>query len=236
MDQDALFQSYYALYRTEADTPNDSDDEYVIFNLLTAEAIQRWSNYDNTFWKELFETAQRDGSADLSIEANTTEYDAPTNMQEAGGFLRLYDNNNVTQQRIPIIEPQDAQFRDDLESYCYFIGDPNNGFSLEINPVPNSAIVGLNMDYIYYKQPTYFTQGTDVSEMSMPFFIVHRCLANRFRGSRNPYYTAAKNDAEDILKTMQMTNNSGNWSDPWKLADNSGSQWGIPIGGNGLLS
>lgn len=235
MDEDFLFKIYYGLYRTEADTPNSADDEYVIFNLLSAEAIQRWQNYDNTFWKELYQTAQLDGSADLTIETNTTEYQAPSNMQSAGGFLRLYDNNNVTQRRIPIVEPQDAQFQADTTAYCYFIGDPNNGFNLMLNPNPDSAIVGLNMDYIYYEQATIFANGTDVSEMSQPMFIVHRCLANRFRGSRNPYYTSAKNDAEDILKTMQMTNTSGNWSDPWKLADNSGSQWGAAVGGNGLL-
>lgn len=235
MDLTALFAAYYFQYRTEADTPNSSDDEFIIFVGLADEAIKRWANYDNTYWKELFDTAQSDGSADLTIDANTTQYDAPDNMQEAGGFLRLYDNNNVTQRRIPILEPQEAQFQSDLSAYCFFTGDPTNGYTLNLNPNPDSAIVGLNMDYVYYKQPTPLVNPTDVSEMPQPYFIVHRALANRFRGSRNPYYTAAKNDAEDVLKTMQMRNNSGSWANPWKLADNSGSEWGMAVGGNGLL-
>lgn len=235
MDTDALFASYYFQYRTEADTPNDADDEFIIFVGLAKEAVARWANYDNTFWDELFDTAQVDGSGDLTITAATTEYAAPSNMQEAGGFLRLYDNNNVTQRRIPIIKPQEAQFQTDLTAYCYFIGDPSNGFNLILNPTPDSSLVGLNMDYVYYKQPTYLVNATDVSEMAQPMFIVHRSLANRFRGSRNPYYTSAKNDAEDILKTMQMRNNSGSWADPWSLVDHSGSSWGQAIGGNGLL-
>lgn len=231
MDLDLLFQQYYFQYRTEADTPNDQDDEFIIFVGLANEAINRWANYDNTFWDELFDTAQSDGSADLTVEANTTQYAAPGNMQEAGGFLRLFDNNNVTQGRIPIVKPNEAQFRSDLSAYCYFVGDPNNGFTLNVNPIATTAQVGLNMDYVYYKQPTLLANANDVSEMPQPYFIVHRALANRFRGSRNPYYQSAKNDAEDVLKTMQMRNNSGSWADPWKLADNSGSTWGQPVGG-----
>lgn len=239
MDLQTLFQQYYYQYRTEDATPDVGSSEYVIFTGLAQEAVNRWANYDNTFWKELFDTAQNDGSADLVVTANTTAYNAPNNMKLAGGYLRLYsivNGVNTTQVRIPIVEPQDVQFQNDLAVYCYFIGDPNNGFTLNFNPEPITSWVGLNMDYVYYKTPTILVNPTDVSEMSEPYFIVHRALANRFRGSRNPYYTAAKNDAEDVLRTMQLTNNSGNWADPWKLADNSGSQWGVPIGGGGLIS
>lgn len=226
MDFDAIFAAYYTQYRTEAVTPASTDDEYTIALGLANEAINRWANYDNTYWKQLFGTLQLNGDGDNVIATATTQYAAPSDMQEAGGYLRLYDSNNVTQQRIPIVEPQDAQFRNDNTSYCYFIGDPGNGFTLIINPVPSTAMVGLNMDYVYYRQPTLMTAGSSITEMPEPYFIVHRMLANRFRGSRNPYYQSAKTDAEDVLKTMQMTNNSGNWANPWSLADNSGSTWG----------
>lgn len=235
MDEDALFAIYYVLYRTEADTPNDSDDEYVIFDLLTREAIQRWSNYDATFWRELYNTLQVAQDGDLVIGTNQTEYATPSDMRKAGGFLHLTNDQGVTMQRIPIVEPNQAQFLDDLASYCYFIGDPNNGFTMILNPTPTSEMVGLNMNYVYYSIPDLFTTGTDVPQMTQPMFIVHRCLANRFRGSRNPYYTSAKNDAEDILKTMQAENNSGNWADPWKLADNSGATWGRDNSTQGIL-
>jgi hypothetical protein len=51
-------------------------------------------------------------------------------------------------------------------------------------------------------------------------------LAQRFRVSRNPYYSSALRDAEDALRIMQMDNNSGNWADPWSVPDRSGSVWG----------
>lgn len=236
MDLDTLFQQYYFQYRTEAQTPGSTDDEYIIFTGLANEAINRWANYDNTFWKELFDTAQNDGSADLTVESATQQYDAPDNMQNAGGFIRIYDNLGNTIRRLPIIEPQDVQFQADIAQYAWFQGDPNNGYLLNINPTPDNVIVGLNLDYVYYKQPTLLASGSDVSEMAEPYFIVHRALANRFRGSRNPYYQSAKADAEDVLKTMKMTNDSGNWSNPWSLADHSGGIFGTETGQNpGLL-
>jgi hypothetical protein len=236
MDLSLLFQQYYFQYRVEAVTPPVTDDEFTIFVGLANEAINRWSNYDNTYWKELFDTAQIDGTADLVIAANTIQYAAPSNMREAGGFIKIYDSSTgATLRRIPIIEPQEAQFKADLSLYCYFTGDPNNGFTLNINPEPDNVIVGQPFDYIYYKQPTLLSSPSDTTEMSEPYFIIHRALANRFRGSRNPYYQSAKNDAEDVLKTMQMDNNSGSWANPWKLADNSGSQWGTDQGTLGLM-
>ena len=97
---------------------------------------------------------------------------------------------------------------------------------MNLNPAPPSSLNGKSIDYIYYKQPTEFTTGTDVTEMSNPYYIVHRMLANRFRASRNPYYQSANNEAENALRVMQMSNNSGTWANPWKLADNSGSVFG----------
>ena len=232
MNLDEMFAQFYYLYRTEALTPLSTDDEYTIFTGLSNEAINRWANYDGTYWKELFDTAQVDGTAVLTIAANTLTYAAPTNMKEAGGFVKVYDaTTKTTLRRIPIIEPQEAQFKSDLSVYCYFTGDPNNGFTLNINPEPDNVIVGKPFDYIYYKQPSLLAEGSDTTEMSEPYFIIHRALASRFRGSRNPYYKDAKSDAEDVLKTMKMDNDSGSFANPWKLADNSGSVWGGSVGG-----
>lgn len=231
MDFDTIFSVYYNLYRAEADTPASTDDEYVVALSLSKEAITRWSNYDGTYWKELFTTLQDSTQVSpalvTTITAGTSTYTAPTDMREAGGFVKLLDADGRTVQRYPIIEPEQAQFKGDDSTYCYFTGDPNNGFVLHLNPTPGASLDGLEIDYVYYKKPTYFATGTDKTEMADPMFIVHRMLANRFRVSRNPYYSSAKIDAEDCLRTMQADNNSGNWADPWKLQDSSGSVWGL---------
>lgn len=230
MNLDNLFAQYYFQYRTEAQTPADSDDEFIIFVGLANEAINRWANYDNTFWKELYDTNVSDGTGDTVLTTSLT-YATPTNMRASGGYIRVYDpTNGQTKGRIKIMEPQDAQWQSDTAPYCFFTGDPNNGYTLHINPVQVAPLLGMTFDYVYYKFPDLLANSTDFPQMSQPYFIVHRALANRFRGSRNPYYTAAKNDAEDVLKTMQMENNSGNWGDPWKLADHTGGTFGSSVG------
>jgi hypothetical protein len=234
MTFDEIFEAYYTLYRLEADIPASDDDEYVIAIPLANEAVKRWAAYDATYWKELFTTLRLSGET-TTIATDQTEYDAPDDFKEAGGFVKVLDSNNNTIRTYAIIEPQDAQFKGDMTQYCFFTGDPGNGFTLHLNPAPDSSVDGMTLDYVYYKQPTLFTTGADVTEMSEPYFIIHRMLANRFRGSRNPYYGSAKADAEDVLRTMQMANNSGNWSDPWKLADNSGSTWGAPSGDQRII-
>lgn len=225
MDFDAIFISFYTQFRVDAQIPDSTDDQYVIAMRLANEAISWWQHYDGTYWKELFDTYQNSGDGQTA-STGVTQYDAPSDMVEAGGYTRIIDSNGNTVRTYPIIEPHEAQFKIDRGQYCYFTGDPTNGFVLNLNPSPDSAIDGMNIDFVYYKAPTQFTTGTDVTEMSNPYFIVHRMLANYFRGSRNPYYQSAQKDAENVLRIMQAENNSGSWANPWKLQDNSGAVFG----------
>lgn len=231
MTYDDIFTAYYTLYRAESTVPTNADDEYTIGMRFANEAVNRWSSYDNTYWKELFTTAQTTSTGGVvTITTGTKTYAAPTAMKEAGGFVKILDANSNTVRSYPIIEPQEAQFKSDAGYYAYFTGNPTGGFTLHINPSPDSSVNGLKIDYVFYKKPTSFTAGSDATEMSDPYFIVHRILGNRFRASRNPYFQSAIDDAEDLLRMMQLANNSGTWANPWALADTSGSIWGTEMG------
>lgn len=289
---DDIFSAMYTLYRAEATVPTSSDDEYTIGMRFANEALYRWANYDGTYWRELFETNQNDGSGSQTIVTNTTTYAAPTNMKEAGGLIKIKNSQGNTVYTYPIIQPQEAQFKGYDSTYAFFTNSPvyyttgtasqsdttvtgigtswtsamegmqfvfvtgqtatitavasstsltvsvsqtvtsstyrilTKGFTLNLNPAPNSSINGMDIDYVYYKKPTLYTSGESRSEISDPYFVVHRMLAQRFRASRNPYYSSAFKDAEESLKVMQFDNNSGTWADPWKLPDNSGSMFG----------
>lgn len=229
MNAGQLFDAYYKQYRNEATSPSTSstnpDDEWTIFLGLANEAINRWANYDGTYWKELFTTLSNEGES-ITVQQNVTDYDAPDNFKEGGGFVSVKDSNGNTVRTYAIKEPNEVQFLTDASQYAWFYGDQVNGYTLRLNPVPDSSVNGMTMDYAYYKTPSLFTTATDVTEMPEPYFIVHRALWSRFRGTRNPYSNEAKADAEDVLKTMQLKNNSGNWADPWSLADNSGTVFG----------
>lgn len=231
---DNIFTMFYRLYRAEATVPSSSDDEYIIGLSLANEAIARWANYDGTYWKELFTTAQTNSTGGVvTITTGTKSYAAPTAFREAGGFVKILNSSGNTIRSYQILEPQEAQFKNDGDTYCYFTTAAGGGATLHLNPAPDSAVNGMAIDYVYYKKPTELTTGGDTTELLNTEYIVHRMLANRFRASRNPYYTSALRDAEDALKTMQMDNNSGSWANPWKLQDNSGSIFGRDSTDNG---
>lgn len=102
----------------------------------------------------------------------------------------------------------------------------SRGNKLHINPAPTAALDGKYIDYVYYKYPTLFTDGTSTTEMKNPYFIVHRMLAMQFRAARNPYYSSALKDSENTIRLMQLDNNSGSWDNPPSLTDNSGTTFG----------
>lgn len=222
-----IFTAYYQMFRGEADVPAITDDEYTLALTLANRSLNRWANYDGVYWKELWTTNQTDGTGVQTITAGTTSYAAPTNMREAGGLVQIKDTDGNIRTTFPVIEVNEIQFKDQNSTYCYFTGNPTTGFTLHLNPVPDSSIDGMDIEYAYYKKPTEYTVGADESEISNPYFIVHNMLADRFQIERNyGSYQIAKRDAEEFLKNMQQDNNSGTWANPFSIPDNSGSAWG----------
>lgn len=227
MTFDQIFTEFYTIYRAEATVPASTDDEYTIAMRFANNALNRWANYDSVYWKELFTTNQVDESGAQTIVTSQTDYDGPSNMREAGGMIKVLDSSNKVVQTYPILDPQEVQFKGDNSTYAYFTGDPSNGFTLHLNPAPTSSLNGKSIDYVYYKNPTEFTTGTDVTECPNSRFLINHMLANRFRASRNSLgYQTSLRDAEEALKNMKQDNDSGNWGNPWKLADRSNTVWG----------
>lgn len=225
MDFDDIFTAYYSLYRGTATIPSSTESEYTIGMRLANEAIKRWASYDATMWHELFTTLSLAGEG-VTVTTGTTQYDAPDDFQTAGGHIKLLNSDNTVFQTYPILEPQEVQFKSTEGTYAYFTGSPAENYVLNLNPTPTSTQNGKTIDYVYYKTPTLFESGSDITEMSDPYFIVHRMLANRFRASRNPYYEDALRDAENALGMMKMRNDSGTWANPYSVADRSGTIFG----------
>lgn len=223
MTYDEIFAQYYTLYRAEATTPDSSDDEYIIGMRLANEALNRWANYDGMYWPQLFALSGGSTGGVVTTTSGTRAYLTPTDFKEAGGWINI-NSAGTRQSLIPIIAPEEAQFRVPDSSYAYFttIAGGRQQLNLSLDP----GTTGSSIDYVYYKKPTQYTTGSSVSEIPNPDFIVHRMLANRFRASRNPYYTSALRDAEDALKNMKIDADSGTWANPWQVADRSGTQWG----------
>lgn len=224
-----IFTQYYRMFRGEADVPGTTDEEYTLGVALANNALSRWASYDGTYWQSLYDTNQSNGSGTQTITSGTSSYSAPTNMREAGGWVLIKDSSGNTQKHYPIINPEEVQFKADNATYAYFKGNPTAGFTLYLNPAPESSLNGMDIDYTYYKKPTeYTTTTTSTSEIPDPWFIVQNMLAQRFQIERNyGAYQIAKRDSEELLKAMQMDNNSGTWANPFQLPDNSGTNWGV---------
>lgn len=228
MNFEQIFAAYYTQYRGESEVPASTDDEFTIALRLANEAIDRWEHYDVTYWDELWTTLSRAEDGDSTISSAIT-YTAPENLREAGGTLRVLDTDGSIIISYPIVQVQEIQFMDQNAQYAYFTVANQEGEAptMTLSFVPSATITGKTWDYDYYKQATKFTTGNSRTEMKRPYFIVHHMLANRFRVSRNwSAYQTAKRDAEDILRTAQADQNSGSWTNPWKLPDRSGSSWG----------
>ncbi len=227
---DNIFMLYYTLYRMEATTPSSSDDEYTIGLTLANEAKSRWEDYDGVYWEQLFSTAQTFSTGGVVIiTSGTSSYLTPTAFKQAGGFVKIKNSNGNTVRFYPIIEAHEAQFKGDFGHYAYFTSVAGGLFTLHINPVPDTSINGMAIDYVFYRKATEFTTGTDKTECPNAEFMAHRMLCMRFMGSRNPFSSAAERRSEDMLKIMKMRNDSGSWANPWVLPDNSGAQFGAAI-------
>lgn len=224
MDLDDIFAAYWTLYRGESEIPANTDPEYTIAKNLFKEGVNHWETYDGTVWRELYAHFKDEDGA--TITAGATDYDAPGNYKKAEGDVKVLDANDKTLARYPVIDIREVQFKPDGATYAYFSGNRADGYILHLSPAPTSALNGMRIDYPYTKRATELVSGSDVPEMSDPYFLVHRALANRFRSTRNPYTDDAKQDAENSLGKMKVDNDGGSVGDPPSLKDHSGSSWG----------
>jgi len=120
MDYDDIFAAYYTQYRAEAQIPDNTDDEWTIGLQLANEALNRWANFDSTYWKDLYTTLQLDNGGSQTLVTAQTTYLAPQNFREAAGNIFVKDNAGLVVSQYPIIEPQDVQFKDSNRPYAWF--------------------------------------------------------------------------------------------------------------------
>lgn len=170
---DEIWTAFYSEFRADSDVPVSTDDEYTVGMRLANEAINRWANYDNTYWKELFTTCQLDGGGSQTITTGTTTYLAPGNFREAGGFVRVKNTNGYDAQTYQIIEPQEVQFQSPTSEYAYFVRGQNyysTGTVSQATTVVTgvgttftSAMVGMQVQYASGETATITAFGSMTS-------------------------------------------------------------------------
>lgn len=226
MDFQSIFSEYYTQLRGDSDIPDSTDDEWKIAIQLCNQSIRRWDRIDGILWNELFALLSDADDGDTTVVTGITDYEVPTNFRKPGGWVMYIDSSGNTVKRLKVVQPYETQLYTDTSDWAYFSGDPNNGFTLHVNPAPTTAESGLTLQYMYYKKPTYLTTsetGTTLLEMNDPNFVVQDMLASRFRSTRVwPAYQTARKDADQSLSNMINDNAAGTNFNNWHVPDSSG--------------
>lgn len=232
MNFEAIFKEYYAIFRGQASNiPSPGEREHTVGLQLANNAIKKWDRADGTLWRELWTTAQVDGSGDLTVSAGSSEYSAPTNMRKPPAFVKLV-NSDGGYTRVKVVDPHEIQnFGSGL--VAYFTGSANKGYTLHLDG-NLSSVDGFSIDFPYIKKPTMMTANTSKPDMSDPNFMIHDMVATRAANARNGFlYKTSKADATVALQNMKIENNSGTFGNSDNLGD-AGAGFGTIGGSNDI--
>ena len=205
MDFDAIFEEYYPLFRGQSSSiPTETAPEYQLGIVMANNAIRKWDRTDGVEWNELWTTASLDGTGDIILSENNTEYSAPTNMRKPPAFIYVGDTSHV----VTVIPSRDAEKYGFTSAVAWFTGSANKGYTLNFNP--SGSFNDVAVDYIYMKKPQMITRGRDKPDMSDPNFMIQDMLASRFANLRNGFgYKIAKQEATTALQNMKIENEGG---------------------------
>ena len=198
MTENEIINSIYYLVEVDSEPWGTADDEYLTARGLANIAIDRWEKYENTTWNELF--AKYSDYESNNVTTDSYSYNCPDDFVRPCSFIRvngeLYD----------VKKPQEiSSLKESSERWVYFMGNPNDGYTLNFNP-NLTMIPDQTLDFEYYKSATKFTASTDVTEIPDPYFIVYFVAAHMGdEGINTDYFQMA----EARLEQMATVNMSG---------------------------
>lgn len=209
-----IINAIYALYETDTTNWSETDEEYLAARQYCNLAINRWEHYDNTEWKELWVKLSSASDGD-KITDGTNSYDCPSNFVRPSSWVRI---GTTVYEVIP--QEKIARMVDSKDNYCYFTGNPKDGYDLNFNA--NLTIsTGDTIYYEYYKTASKFTTTTSTTEMVDPYFIVYFALA-RFIKNDGDDNLEELQEADAKLEQMRVMNMSGLYDIPDQIESSLG--------------
>lgn len=206
ISEQSLFNIIYALY--EGDTTNWSvtSDEYLSARVYANAAINRWEQYDQTNWRELWGTLTSAATGDKTTTLNDWDYTCPSDMVKPASYVRTVNSsgNSIYWDVRPLA--QIPSLATATGYFCYFTGNVKDGFTLHFNPnVP--LVTGDTINYEYYKAASTLTTTTSTTEMADPYFIVYFVLSRFFENDgEDGRASKAFQEAESRLENMRTNN------------------------------
>jgi hypothetical protein len=196
--------------------------------------MNRWQNYENTTWRELWTDLESASTGNKTVSASVFTYDCPTDFVRPGGYVTTTSSDGgVTFWKVLPTE-EVGKHANDNSDFVYFKGNPRSGYDLKFNS-NSTPIVGSTIDYPYYKTPTTSSATSTVLEIGDPNFLSYFIAAHMSESSDSVDGNFFQM-AEGLLKQMKSTNNSGIWGVPNKVEDSLEDYIGFGTGGNNVVS
>ena len=210
-----LQQKIHRIVELNVDYPDSSDDEYTLRTGLLNDHIDAWEKEEGVEWDSLWVLASFTSSSAASYALSGVS-PAITNMRYPGGFVDLVDSSGGSTYW-EVIKPEevrlrtnnatawDYQYTNEQTRWCYFLGDPQAGFTLYFNPnfIPGTGTI----KFPYYKKATRLADAGDKPQMSDPEFLVHSVasdvLAQEDPGEADKHLQIAQSKLKS-MKTQNM--------------------------------
>lgn len=199
MTEQELQQEIHKLYAQDTSYPSSSDDDYLIRRAYLNAAIDLWENYNDTIWNELWTTH----SATIT---SSSSYNLPSDFKIPANYLKVYDSSGKTPTFYPYKKLQDVSLSKDLSTKFFYITGKIGSKVLNINPTPDSSIIGNTLKLDYYKTATKITATTDVPEVPDPYFLIYFTLYKLYSDDGNEQAGVMFQLANEKLRAMKIRN------------------------------
>lgn len=201
-DLDDILKRAHRIIENNVDYPTSGEDDYEYRMGLCNDYIDEWNKEEGVNWKELWAMASVASTSATSYNLSSTV----SNLDFPGGYVKLVPSTGSTVYwEVKKIEDIN-NFDNNQDPWCYFLGDPNNGYTLYFNPnyYPGAGTI----EFPYYKKATHLSSGTDKPEMSDPSYLVHMIasqgLAEDNPGDSDKHFTIGQSRLK-AMKTRNIT-------------------------------
>jgi hypothetical protein len=226
-DLTSLQQKIHRIVELNSDYPSAGTDEYVLRTGLINDHIDDWGTEEGILWNELW-TLGSFASTSAASYALASLSPAISNVRFPGGFVELVDSNGASSYW-GVIKLEEVRLRtNDQSNWCYFVGNPQAGFTIFFNPAnfPGAGTI----KFPYYKNATQLSGASDKAEMSDPSYIVHLVasdiLSQDDPGESDKHLQIAQSRLRG-MKTLNLM------SAPWmsnRVQDRTGHLMGVGFG------
>lgn len=197
-----ILQKIHRVVESNTDYPASGEDDYTLRLGLVNDFIEEWSKEEGVNWRELWSQASvsATGADSYDLTSVVPDIDFP------GGYVSVTDGTSATQYWNVIETQVVANVTNSSERWCYFTGDPQNGYTLHFNP--NAKPSSGTISFPYYKKATLLVNGSDVPEMSDPSYLVHmvssQVLAEDNPADSDKHFTLGQSRLR-AMKTRNIT-------------------------------